>query len=157
MFSKSLIKTLTTPLPADDAILKEAKDIVDMLLVEIVIGVALLQLIYFSLRVGAAREKYGVSAPATTGNEIFERHYRVQMNTLELSVIFLPAMWLFANHISALWAAVLGAVYIVGRFVYERGYIAEPKKRGLGFGLSFLPIVILLLGGLGGAIVAVVR
>ena len=128
-----------------------------MELVEIVIGVALLQLIYFSIRVGAARAKYNVPAPATTGHEIFERHYRVQMNTIEQSVVFLPAIWLFANQISALWAAALGAVYIVGRFVYERGYVAEPKKRSLGFGLSFLPIVILLLGGLGGAIVTAVR
>ncbi len=125
-----------------------------MPLVEIVIGLALLQLIYFSMRVGAARGKYNVPAPATTGHEIFERHYRVQMNTIELSVVFLPSIWLFASHISSLWAAVLGAVYIVGRFVYERGYIAEPKKRGPGFGLSFLSMAILLLGGLGGAIAA---
>lgn len=125
-----------------------------MELVEIVVGVALLQLIYFSLRVGAARGKYNVPAPATTGHEIFERHYRVQMNTIELSVVFIPSIWLFANHISTLWAAALGAVYIAGRFVYERGYIADPKKRSAGFGLSFIPMVILLLGGLGGAVVA---
>lgn len=125
-----------------------------MPLVEITIAVALLQLIYFSMRVGAARHKYNVSAPAISGNEIFERHYRVQMNTVELIVIFVPAIWLFGRHISPLWAAALGAVYIVGRFLYERSYVADPKKRSLGFGLSFVPIIILLLGGLGGAIAA---
>lgn len=124
-----------------------------MILVEIVIALAALQLVYFSLRVGHARGKYNVPAPATTGNEMFERFYRVQMNTLEMIVVFIPAIWLFGEHISPLWATILGAVYLVGRFAYLFGYVAEPKKRGPGFGLSFLPTLILLLGGLGGAVV----
>ena len=41
--------------------------------------------------VGRARGQYGVKAPATTGNELFERHYRVQMNTLEQLVAAKPA------------------------------------------------------------------
>lgn len=124
-----------------------------MIYVEIVIALVALQLVYFSLRVGKARYKYNVPAPATTGNEMFERFYRVQMNSLEMIVVFIPAIWLFGEHISPLWAAILGVVYLVGRFVYLYGYIADPKKRGVGFALSFLPTVILLLGGLGGAVV----
>jgi uncharacterized membrane protein YecN with MAPEG domain len=123
-----------------------------MPLIEIVIALALLQLMYFAMRVGAARGKYQVPAPATSGHEIFERYYRVQMNTLEQIVVFVPALWLFGSHISELWGAVLGAVYLSGRFLYLRGYVADPKKRSVGFALSFLPTVALLLGGLGGAI-----
>lgn len=123
-----------------------------MPLVEIVIALALLQLTYFGLRVGAARGKYNVPAPATSGHEIFDRYYRVQMNTLEQIVVFIPAIWLFGTYISPKWAAALGVVYLVGRFLYLRGYVADPKKRSLGFALSFLPTLTLLLGGLGGAI-----
>lgn len=128
-----------------------------MPLVEIVTGLTLLQLIYFSFRVGIAREKYAVRAPATSGHVIFDRHYRVQMNSLELGVVFLPALWLFSNRISAPWGAAIGAIYIVGRFLYERGYIADPKKRSLGYALSLLPTGVLLLGALGAAIIAAVR
>jgi uncharacterized membrane protein YecN with MAPEG domain len=124
-----------------------------MLLVEIVIALAALQLVFFSLKVGMARGKYNVQAPATTGNEIFERYYRVQMNTLEMLVVFIPAIWLFGEHIDARWAAGIGVIYLIGRFLYLRGYVADPKKRSTGFALSFLPTVILLLGGLGGAVV----
>ncbi len=124
-----------------------------MLLVEIVIALAALQLVFFSLKVGMARGKYNVQAPATTGNEIFERYYRVQMNTLEMLVVFIPAIWLFGEHIDARWAAGIGVIYLTGRFLYLRGYVADPKKRSTGFALSFLPTVILLLGGLGGAVV----
>lgn len=123
-----------------------------MPLVEIVIALALLQLTYFALRVGAARGKYNVPAPATSGHEIFDRYYRVQMNTLEQVVVFIPAIWLFGTHISSTWGAALGIVYLVGRFLYLHGYVADPKKRSLGFALSFLPTLALLLGGLGGAI-----
>lgn len=128
-----------------------------MPLVDIVIGLALLQLIYFSIRVGAARGKYKIDAPATAGHEIFERHYRVHANSIELSVVFMPAIYLFGLHINPLGAAALGAVYIVGRFLYERGYIADPKKRAIGFALSMIPTLILVLGGLGGAVVAALR
>lgn len=124
-----------------------------MIFVEIVIALALLQLLYFSMRVGMARGKYNVQAPATTGHDIFERTYRVQMNTLEMIVVFVPAIWLFGQHINPLWAAGIGAIYLVGRILYLLGYVADPKKRGTGFALSFLPTVVLLLGGLGGAVV----
>jgi glutathione S-transferase len=45
---------------------------------------------------GRAREKYGIKAPSVTGHENFERAYRVQMNTVEQMVFFLPALWLCA-------------------------------------------------------------
>lgn len=107
---------------------------------------ALLQFLYFGIQVGRARGRYGVAAPATTGNEHFERHFRVQMNTLELLVMFLPALWLFGSYVSALWGAALGAVFIVGRGIYAASYVSDPRKRSAGFGLSMLPILALILG-----------
>ena len=128
-----------------------------MNIVFIVLGLALMQFLYFGFAVGGARGRYGVEAPAITGNEHFERYFRVHMNTLELLIVLIPALLMFAHYISQIWAAALGAVYLVGRFVYFAGYIREPAKRSVGFMMSFLPIAALLLGGVGGAIVRLVR
>jgi uncharacterized MAPEG superfamily protein len=125
--------------------------------VAIVTVLALLQYIYFAVLVGQARGKFGVNGPAVTGHPVFERYFRVQMNTLELLVAFLPALWLFAQYVSPMWAAILGTIYLVGRFLYLRAYVADPAKRGLGFGLSMLPTLALLLGGLVGAVLALLH
>jgi uncharacterized MAPEG superfamily protein len=125
--------------------------------VAIVAVLALLQYIWFAILVGQARGKFGVNGPAVTGHPVFERYFRVQMNTLELLIALLPGLWLFAHYVSATWAAILGAIYLVGRFVYLRSYVADPAKRGAGFGLSMFPILGLLLGALVGAGLALLR
>lgn len=122
-----------------------------MELVAFVILLALLQYVAFAMLVGRARGLYGVKAPAVTGHEIFERYFRVQQNTLELLVALVPAMWLFGVYVSPAWASGLGLVYLVGRALYLRGYVADPAKREIGFGLSVLPLLVLLLGALWGA------
>jgi glutathione S-transferase len=123
-----------------------------MAYVDIVTALALLQFIVFGFKVGKARERHGVKAPAITGNEIFERYFRVQQNTLEQLIVFLPALYLFTHYWSPLAAAGLGVVYLIGREVYAAAYVKDPAKRGAGFGMSILPILILLLGGLIGAV-----
>jgi glutathione S-transferase len=125
--------------------------------VAIVALLALLQYIWFAVLVGQARGKYGVNGPAVTGHPVFERYFRVQMNTLELLIALLPGLWLFAHYVSPTWSAVLGAVYLVGRFLYLRSYVSDPARRGAGFGLSMLPILALLLGALAGAGLALLR
>ena len=125
--------------------------------VAIVALLALLQYLYFATLVGQARGKYGVNGPAVIGHPVFERYFRVQMNTLELLIVLLPGLWLFAYYVRPTWAALLGAVYLVGRFVYLRSYVTDPAKRGMGFGLSLLPIFVLLLGALIGASSALLR
>lgn len=117
----------------------------------VVMLLALLEYFGFSIAVGRARYRYGVKAPATAGNEDFERVYRVQMNTLELLAIFLPSLWAFALFVSPMWAAGLGVVFIIGRFMYFTGYVKAADKRSAGFGLSMFPTLFLLLGGLFGA------
>jgi glutathione S-transferase len=120
-------------------------------IVHTVIGLALLQFFVFGGLVGRARVKSGVEAPAMTGDPTFERYHRVHYNTMEQLVIFIPGMLLFGTYVSPLVASVLGVIYILGRIVYLRAYIAEPSSRGPGYGLTVLPIVVLLLGGLGAA------
>ena len=125
-----------------------------MEIVTIVIALALMEYVVFSFLVGMARGKYGIAAPAVTGDPIFERYYRVQENTLELLIFFIPGMVMFAYYVRPDAAAALGVIFIIGRVLYFKSYIADPEKRTLGFFFSFFPSLILVLGGLIGAIMA---
>ena len=97
-------------------------------------------------KVLVARGRYGIRAPAVTGNEHFERYFRVQMNTLEQLVLFIPAIWLFAQFVDPLWAAAMGGVYLVGRSLYFLSYVKNPASRTAGFALSTLPTLLMLAG-----------
>ena len=101
-----------------------------------------------------ARVRCKIDAPATTGHPVFERYFRVQQNTMEQLIVFIPSMWLFGFYVSPLWAAGLGLLFVLGRALYLKAYVADPSTRSAGFGLSFLPNLILLLGGLVGAILS---
>lgn len=120
--------------------------------VDLVAVLALLQFMGFGFLVGSARGQYGVKAPAVSGHEMFERIYRVQMNTLEQLVVFLPALYLASRYWPAPPVAALGAVWLIGRLIYWRAYVARPAGRGLGFGLTVLPTFILLAAALIGLI-----
>lgn len=119
-----------------------------MNLVDTVALLAVLQYLIFGSLVGRARGRYGVRAPATSGSEPFERVYRVQMNTLELLVALIPALYIAARYWPAPYVASLGAVYLVGRVVYYVAYVNAPQRRGLGFLLSMLPVFTLVIVGL---------
>lgn len=114
--------------------------------VDIVTALAIIQFIFFGFEVGRARGRYGIKAPSITGNEVFERHFRVQQNTLEVLILVIPALYLFSRYYNPLWAAALGVVYLVGRTLYAISYVKDPAKRGPGYGLTVLPILILVLG-----------
>lgn len=95
--------------------------------------------------VGSARSKYGIKAPATTGHPAFERAYRVQMNTLEQTVMFLPTLWLAAQYGFSGWAGIAGLVWLAGRVWYAAAYLKDAAKRGPGFTLAALGWLALLL------------
>ena len=120
--------------------------------VDLVALLAVTQLVFFSVLVGRARGRYGIKAPAVSGHEGFERAYRVQMNTLELMVAFLPALFIAAKYWPQAWVAAVGAVYLLGRILYWRSYVTSPASRGPGFVLSMFPILALVIGGLAGAL-----
>jgi hypothetical protein len=120
--------------------------------IDIVTALALIQFTVFGFRVGSARGRFGVKAPAITGNDTFERYFRVQQNTMELLVVFVPGLYLFSHYFNPLIAVALGVIYLIGREVYAASYVKDPAKRSAGYGMSFLPAVILLAGGLIGAV-----
>lgn len=95
--------------------------------------------------VGRARGKYAIKAPATSGHPLFERAYRVQMNTLEQTVMFLPTLWLAATYGFTGWAGIAGLVWLLGRVWYAVAYMNDPAKRGPGFGLASLGWLALLV------------
>jgi glutathione S-transferase len=119
-----------------------------------IVATLLILLVYvgFGTVVSRARGRYGVAAPAVTGNADFERRYRVQMNTLEQLPIVLPLLWLTAGTVGDAWAALGGLVWCVGRVIYARAYYAEAARRDLGFTISAVPVVAML----GAVIVALV-
>jgi len=107
--------------------------------VVIVTVLALAQYMFFGVQVGAARQKSGVKAPATSGDVHFECVNRVHQNTLEQLIVFIPALWLYAQYVNPLWGAGIGVVYLIGRLIYSAAYVKDPSSRSLGFTLSFLP------------------
>jgi uncharacterized MAPEG superfamily protein len=113
--------------------------------VTIVTVLAILQFYWFGLEVGKMRGKHQCKAPATTGAPEFERMFRVQQNTMEQLVMFLPALWLYASLVNPLWGASMGVVYLVGRFIYRSAYVRDPGARSMGFMISILPTSVMLI------------
>jgi glutathione S-transferase len=124
--------------------------------VTLVTMLALTEYLFFTVKVGLVRQTYGVKAPATTGNEMFERYYRVHQNTMELLVMFVPSMFAFASFLSPVWAAILGVVFIVGRALYYRAYVADPKTRGTSTWITLFPIAVLMIGSMVGAVLQLI-
>ncbi|MBL8480796.1 MAG: MAPEG family protein [Rhodocyclaceae bacterium] len=96
--------------------------------------------------VGYARGRYGVKAPAVSGHPMFERALRIQMNTLEWTLMTLPCMWLFAAYLSDTWAAGIGGFWLAARIAYAILYQRDPARRGTPFLLSSLAFGALGLG-----------
>ncbi len=109
-------------------------------LTSLVTLLAVTLMFWTAINVGKARAKYAVKAPVTSGHELFDRAYRIQMNTLESAMQLLPSMWIYAGLIGDLGAGVSGAIWITGRIWYALAYQQDPAKRGPGFSISFLAI-----------------
>ena len=120
--------------------------------VALVTLLAIVEYMVFVAFVGRARVRSGIAAPAVAGDPVFERYLRVQQNTVEQLVVFLPALWVCGWYLNALAAAGIGMLFVLGRVLYFRGYVADPGKRALGFVLGFLANVLLVLGGIWGAL-----
>jgi len=121
--------------------------------VHIVAVLAVLQFFFFGFLVGRARARYGIRAPATSGHEMFERAFRVQMNTLEQLIGFLPALLIAGYYWPNAIVAAVGAIYLVGRFLYQRAYTTDPAKRAPGFVLTVLSTGVLLAAAVIGAVI----
>lgn len=115
-----------------------------MPVIEIVALLAVTQFLFFGYAVGIQRRDSGVKAPAMTGHDGFERAYRVQMNTLEMMVAFLPVLLMAGKYWPAWLIAPIGIVYLIGRAMYRSAYVNDPSTRGTGFMLTLAPIMVLL-------------
>ena len=126
------------------------------LLSALVTVLAVVLSLYTGMLVGRMRSKHAVKPPAVTGAPEFERAFRVQMNTLEQFVIFLPLLWLATVYpiVSGYLAPGLGFLWLVGRLLYSAGYMADPAKRSLGFNIgagAVLALLVLSVVGIGNA------
>jgi glutathione S-transferase len=120
----------------------------DHIAVAFVTIASLLLYLVMGFRVGQARGKYGVEAPAISGHSDFERVFRVQANTLEWMPLYLPSLWLFAFYGNDLAAAGLGVIWIIGRTLYMTGYSKAAGARSVGFIVQGLATLILMIGTL---------
>ncbi len=111
--------------------------------------VALILYLWMATRVARARVKAGILPPVMSGDPVLERTLRAHLNTLEWLPAFLGGLWLFAVYWGDVPAALLGALWIVGRLVYFLGYRAEARRRLPGFFIQALTTAVLLLGALG--------
>jgi len=115
---------------------------------------ALMVYFWITLNVGMARGTYGVPAPQSGGHPEFDKRYRVQMNTVEQLVWFVPALIIGVPVLGDLVAGSLAAVWSFGRIIFALAYYRDPARRSLGFALTLLPTAILLLAGAWGGISA---
>ena len=100
--------------------------------------------------VGKARVKYAIMAPATSGHEMFDRAYRVQMNTMEAALMMLPSLWIYAVFNGETGAFAMGVIWLLGRAWYAQSYLSNPARRGPGFGIALVALAGLWFGALVG-------
>ncbi len=123
-----------------------------MELVPLVTLSAVLLTFLFSGTVGKMRSREKIKAPATTGSEVFERAFRVHANTVEQLVLFLPSLWLALPVLHDNIAAGIGALWLLGRILYARGYMQDPARRSAGMAITFLTTAVLWLAAMVGAV-----
>ncbi len=124
--------------------------------ISLVVIIALIEYLFFQGVVGKARGDYQIKAPAITGDQNFERKFRVQQNTLEQLIVFIPAIYLAGIYANEIAAALLGSLFLIGRPIYYRGYVNNPSRRGTGMLIGYIPTVLLLLMALVGSIIKIV-
>ena len=111
-----------------------------------------LMYIWVFAKVGMARKTFGIPAPQTNGPTEFLSVLRVQANTVEQLVLFLPALWMCAYFLNDQFAAIIGLIWVIGRVIYALGYYKAPEKREIGFGVSSMATLALLGGTVAGLI-----
>lgn len=105
-----------------------------------------------AILVARTRAKQKVLVPAMSGDFKVECALRVQGNTVEQIVIFLPLLWVAAlySHYTGWLVPLIGLCWCIGRILFAMGYMSEPKKRGPGFTISvFSSIALAILGIIG--------
>src|SRR5260221_14708699 len=126
------------------------------ILPSLVTALAVLLYVVLGINVSRARGRYSVPASAMAGDSAFERVFRVHQNTLEQLVVFLPSLWLFSTFVSPLWGGAIGLLWVLARIFYAWSYYRDPASRGPGFVIGEIFSLVLLLGGIGRGLRALV-
>ena len=106
---------------------------------------ALVYTFFLMSQVGRERARSGLSAPAVTGDEGFERAFRAHYNTIEQLVLFIPLLWLATSVVGDMWSAAVGAFWVLGRILYSTAYMSDPKKRAPGMIMTVASTAVLAL------------
>jgi glutathione S-transferase len=111
-------------------------------------------LYYTMFIVGRTRKTHNIWPPAMTGHPDVDRALRVQGNSVEQVVIFLPLLWVATLYFHGWIPAALGLVWCLGRVLYAVGYMKEANKRGPGFAIASLATLALLILSIWGLVVS---
>jgi uncharacterized membrane protein len=112
----------------------------------------LMQTLFFGALVAKARLSEQVNPPAVQGSAVFNTLYRVHQNTLERLVAYLPLLWMAGQFWPPSAVAAWGAVFLLARHLYWRGYVKSPADRKAGNVLSMAVMAGLLLATLTGVV-----
>lgn len=112
---------------------------------------AVLVALWTAIRVARTRGRVKIMPPVMTGSPELECALRVQANTVEQIVIFLPALWLATLYFPGWTPGVLGIVWCLARILYAMGYsAARPGAREPGFIIAMLStLTLIVLAGIG--------
>jgi glutathione S-transferase len=110
----------------------------------------LMQYLFFGALVAKARLSEQVNAPAVHGSNQFNTLHRVHQNTLERLMVFLPLLWMAGQFWPAPAVAAWGAVFVLARHLYWKGYVKSPAERKAGNVLSMGVMAGLLLANVAG-------
>jgi glutathione S-transferase len=120
------------------------------------LAAALIVYAWISINVGRARAQFGVPAPQSGGHPEFDKRYRVQMNTVEQSVLLMPGVLLGTPVLGDMFAGALVATWALGRVLFALAYYKDPAKRSLGFAMTFIPGLMLVVAAAKGAVSALI-
>ena len=109
---------------------------VTLLAILVALGTAIL--------VARTRRSTGIHPPAMGGDPRLENALRVQGNTVEQFVLFLPALWLAALYFQGWVPPIVGLIWCLGRILFAIGYMAEAKKRYPGFAICIFATIALI-------------
>jgi uncharacterized membrane protein YecN with MAPEG domain len=116
-----------------------------ILLTALVTALAILIAIGFAILVSRVRRSAGIFPPAMSGDPRLERALRVQGNTVEGFIVFIPALWLAALYFQGWLPPVIGLAWCLGRIIFAAGYMAAAEKRHIGFAISIVSVLALVL------------
>jgi glutathione S-transferase len=115
-----------------------------ILLTAAVTVLAVLISIFFAINVARNRRATGIDAPAMSGDPRLERALRIQGNTVEQFVVFVPSLWLAAIYFQGWVPPVLGLIWCIGRIIYFFVY-GTSRQRFPGFAPTIFPTLILVI------------